>query len=225
MTKHTAHTTTRIPLQAPEQWSDQTRDLLQNKTFPAPDGNAFHHYVALARNPWFFDRWLKMNGTTVMRSLLTDREKLMVIMHTAWWTRCSYAWLQRDKDSDQREAHIASLHSSPRDAGCTDAELADLARPASDGSWSDTDRALLQAVEDCGQRGGISSPTWSALRGSYDDDQLFDLVTLIGLYFLTCISLNSLGVPNYPGDPAPPWGAVDNGSPGAYRDLEAGGHR
>jgi hypothetical protein len=42
---------------------------------------------------------------------------------------------------------------------------------------------------------------------------MFDIVTLIGLYFLTCISLNSLGVPNYPGDPAPPWKHVDNGSP------------
>lgn len=205
--------TQRLPLQTPGEWSQQTRELLENKTFPAPDGHPFHHYIALARNPWFFDRWLKMNGTTVMRSHLNDREKLMVIMHTAWWTRCSYAWMQRDKNSDEREAHVASLHSSPLDAGCTADELVDLGRPAADGTWSDTDRAILQAVEDCGTGGGISTPTWAVLRDKYSDDELFDLVTLIGLYFLTCISLNSFGVPNYPGDSAPPWDHVDNGSP------------
>jgi hypothetical protein len=119
MTHTDTSPTTRLPLQTSDQWSEMTRELLENKTFPAPDGNLFHHYRALARNPWFFDRWLKMNGTTVLRSQLSQREKLMVIMHTAWWTHCSYAWVQRDKDSDVREAHVPELHSSPRDAGCS----------------------------------------------------------------------------------------------------------
>ena len=205
--------TARFPLMPEAEWSDFARDLLEHKTFPGPDGQPYHHYIAFARHPWFFDRWLKMTGTVVKHSRLNEREKLMVIMHTAWWTRCSFAWVQRDKDSDVRHNLNPALHSSPRDAGCTDTELADLARPAEEGSWSDDDRAILTAVEECGRQGGISTPTWQALRRTRSTEQLMDLATLIGLYFLTCLTINNFGVPNYPNDPAPPWDHVDNGSP------------
>lgn len=203
----------RIPLLPEEEWSPQARDLLENKCYPGPDDKQYHHYLSFAHHPWFLDRWLKMAGTVVKHSSLGEREKQMVVMHTAWWTRSSYGWVQRNKDSDVRKNLISSLHTSPRDAGLTDAEIANLARPASAGPWSDADRAILLAVEDCGEKGGISTPIWEALRQTHDTKQIIDLVAFISFYFLTFMNINSFSVPNYPGDPEPPWDHVDNGSP------------
>lgn len=204
----------RFPPLPVEEYSEFGQDLLLNKTFAGPDGLPYHHYRSYAHRPWFFDRWLKLTGSVVKHSTLGERDKQLVIMHVAWLTRSSFSWVQRVKQTDQRRNEIPSLHSSPLDAGCTAEELADLAKPAAEGSWSPRDRAILDAVEETAQQGGISDRTWKALSGTFERDQLFDLVALIGLYLLTCTTINSLGVPHYPGDPAPPWDPVDNGSPG-----------
>lgn len=204
---------TRIPFLPLVEHHGFGRELLENKTFPGPDGEPYNHYRILARSPWFFDRWLKMTGTVLKHSSLDERTKAMVIMHVAWWTRCSFAWVNRDKETDQRHNLIPAMHSSPKAAGCTAEELADLARPAAEGTWSAPDRAVLDAIEETGRDGGISTPTWRLLAARFTEQQLFDLVALIGLYLLTCTTINSLGVPGYPGDAAPPWAPVDNGSP------------
>jgi hypothetical protein len=47
----------------------------------------------------------------------------------------------------------------------------------------------------------------------FSEEQMIYLVTLIGLYLLTCTTVNSLGVPAYPSDRSAPWEPVDNGSP------------
>ncbi len=203
----------RIPLEPTAAFEGFGRELLEEKTFDGPDGEPYNHYRIYARSPWFFDRWLKLTGSVVKHSSLDERTKLMVIMHVAWWTRSSFAWVQRDKETDSRHNLISTLHSSPRSAGCTDSELRDLAKPAADGEWAALDKAILDAVEETGRDGGISTPTWQTLAESFTEQQMFDLVALIGLYLLTCTSINSLGVPHYPGDGAAPWPHVDNGSP------------
>jgi hypothetical protein len=172
-----------------------------------------NHYRIYARSPWFFDRWLKLTGSVVKHSSLDERTKLMVIMHVAWWARSSFAWVQRDKETDSRHNIVASLHSSPRSAGCTEDELRELAKQASAGTWSAVDRAILDAVEETCRQGGISTPTWQLLTEQFTEQQMFDLVALIGLYLLTCTTINSIGVPHYPGDAAAPWEPIDNGSP------------
>ncbi len=203
----------RIPLEPTKEFEGFGRELLEQKTFAGADGEPYNHYRIFARSPWFFDRWLKLTGSVVKHSSLDERTKLMVIMHTAWLTRSSFAWVQRDKETDTRHNIIPALHSSPRSAGCTDAELSDLGKAAEEGTWSDFDRAILVATEETKEQGGISSPTWKTLAEKYTEEQLIDLVALIGLYLLTCTSINSLGVPHYPGDPSAPWDRVDNGSP------------
>lgn len=203
----------RVPFMTEAEWSDHARDLLEHKTYAGPDGRPYNHYVVFAHRPWLLDRWLKLAGSVVKHSSLGEREKQMVVMHAAWCTRSGYGWVQRNKDAHVRENVIPSLHTSPRDAGLTEAEIADLARPADEGSWSADDRVVLVAVEECGGQGGISTPTWEALQRTHDLEQLVDLVAFVAFYFLTFMTINSLGVPNYPGDPAPPWNHVDNGSP------------
>lgn len=175
------------------------------------DGRMQRHYAVLINNPYFMERWARLSGTVVLRSSLSNREKMIVVMRLARLLRCSYAWVQRQAEKDPA-VYLPDLHTKPQDH-LSAAELDALAQDASDGRWSPHEAALLQAVEETWAQGGISDDVWRQLKATFSDTQMYDLVMLIGYYLMTMTMLNSMGVQNLPDDPPAPWARVDNGSP------------
>ncbi|MDP3750017.1 MAG: hypothetical protein Q8Q88_23570 [Phenylobacterium sp.] len=200
----------RIQPPAPEAYTERMQQAA-TLTKRGRDGQMQKHYAAMMANPYFLERWLRMSGTVVGKNRLSDREKMMVVMHLAWCMRCSYAWVQRQGEKDPA-TYIPSLHTKPQDHLTRD-ELHKLTMPAKKALWPKQDSALLLAVEQTFEAGGISSKTWSDLSEFLDEGKLYDLVMLLGFYLMTMSMLNSLGVANYEGDPVAPWPRIDNGAP------------
>lgn len=180
-------------------------------TKPGRDGRMQRHYATFINNPYFLERWARMAGTVVLRSSLSNRQKMMVVMRLARLMRCSYAWVQRQAEKDPK-SYMADLHTKPQDHLSVD-ELGLLAQDSSAGPWSPEEADLLLAVEETWSAGGVSTATWARLSRSLSEQQLYDLVMLIGYYLMTMSMLNSMGVPNLDDDPPAPWAQVDNGAP------------
>jgi len=194
----------------PSQYTERMTEAAK-LTKHGPDGKMQTHYGVLMNNPYFLERWTRMAGTVVMRNSLQSREKMMVIMHLAWCMRCSFAWIQRQAEKDPA-VYIPTLHTKPQDHLSAD-ELHKLTLPADKAIWSNHERLLLRATEETFEAGGISSATWSGLSEFMTQTELYDLVMLLGFYMMTLSMINSLGVPNYDGDPPAPWPPADNGAP------------
>ena len=72
--------------------------------------------------------------------------------------------------------------------------------------WSDADRTLLRATDELCNDAFISDATWAALRSSWSEQQVVDLIFTVGQYNLVSMALNSLGVQLDDGVPGFPKG-------------------
>jgi alkylhydroperoxidase family enzyme len=84
-----------------------------------------------------------------------------------------------------------------RDAGLTDDEIRAVGRLDDDlaaGSWSDGERAALQATDQLLADHRVTDVTWQALTADHDTEQLIELCMLAGHYAMLAGVLNSAGV-------------------------------
>jgi alkylhydroperoxidase family enzyme len=79
------------------------------------------------------------------------RQRELIIMRTGWATGCDYEWTQHWKVA--RETF-----------GVSDEELLGLRDWRSASCFSDSDRAVLSAVDDVQTTGAISGETWASIR-------------------------------------------------------------
>ena len=150
------------------------------------DGRIQRHYATFMHNPYFLERWARMAGTVVLRSALSNREKMLVVMRLARLMKCSYAWTQRQAEKDPA-VYLPDLHTKPQDH-LSQEEIEVLARESPIGAWTRHEFALLAAVSESWEQGGISSATWSILQETLSETQMYDLVMLIG-YYLSLIHI------------------------------------
>jgi alkylhydroperoxidase family enzyme len=69
-----------------------------------------------------------------------------------------------------------------RGAGLTDGEIAAVAAPLSDGGWSASERALLQAADDLHATQDVAEETWGVLASYYDTPALAEIPFVVGQY-------------------------------------------
>lgn len=83
-----------------------------------------------------------------------------------------------------------------RAAGLTDDEIAGLAHGS--GVWPEADAAVIAMADELLAEGGVTDGTWRRLRAVLPQDQLVDLVVLLGYYVLIAGTTNTLRVPLEP---------------------------
>ena len=66
--------------------------------------------------------------------------------------------------------------------------------------WSEHDRAIVCMVEELHRGATISGPTWAALAKTLSEQQLIELIILVGQYTTVAYYQNALGLPLYPGN-------------------------
>jgi alkylhydroperoxidase family enzyme len=96
-----------------------------------------------------------------------------------------------------------------RDVGLTDEEIYFVTRPLDQHSWTDEERAVLQAVDELYADDCISDATWQTAKKFFDDAEMIHLVMAAGCYRVVSGTLNSCGVQldeGVPGWPTPPNG-------------------
>jgi len=145
----------------------------------------------LAHAPNVLKRFSQMGGTLLFRTSVPDRERELVILRVGANAASVYEFGQHTIIGKQ--------------SGITDAEIAALTRPADEGGWNAADRALVDLADDLCRDDCVSDATWAALRGTWDDRQLVELIVTAGFYRMVSGFLNSVGVqldPGVPGWPA-----------------------
>lgn len=150
------------------------------KTLADPEGQPLNIFLTLAQHPRLLKRFNILAGTFLAHGRLDPRERELVVLRTAWRTGCSYEWGQ----------HVLIA----RDAGVAPEELERVAQEPLEG-WGDRERTLLQFADELLADVDVSDPTWDAAAAFLDEQQLIELVMLVGLYRMVSGFLNSVGVP------------------------------
>jgi alkylhydroperoxidase family enzyme len=113
------------------------------------------------------------------KTTLSPLEKDMTIVRIAWLSGGDYPWAE----------HIVGV----RKEGATEEEIRRLSSPGSAG-WSAKEAALVQAIDEIYAADKISDETWKALKASYNDSQILDLLVAATGYRMTAMTGNAFGV-------------------------------
>jgi hypothetical protein len=113
------------------------------------------------------------------------RDKELLILRTAWLSRGDYIWGRHNLIG--------------QGAGLTVEQIARVTEGPDAAGWEDFDRALLQAADELHMSRFISRPTWDALAERYTDEQLREVVLIVGNYTQLAMFQNTLGALLEPG--------------------------
>jgi 4-carboxymuconolactone decarboxylase len=170
--EQTVSTEPRLTPTTPDEWDDDTRQLLES----LGDLNIFY---TLAHHPKLLKRWLVFGGHVLAKSTLPARERELVILRTGWRCGSEYEFGQHTVIGAQ--------------AGVTDDEIARLMAESTEG-WSDADAALVRATDELVGDHCLSDESWAALNEGWSTQQVIDLIFAVGQYTLVSTALRSLGV-------------------------------
>ena len=113
------------------------------------------------------------------------RDKELLILRTAWLSRGDYIWGRHNLIG--------------QGAGLTVEQIARVTEGPDADEWEDFDRALLQAADELHTSRFISRPTWDALAERYTEEQLREVVLIVGNYTQLAMFQNTLGALLEPG--------------------------
>ena len=118
------------------------------------------------------------------------RDKEILILRTAWLSRGDYIWGRH--------------YVRGKESGLTDEEIQRITEGPTASGWSDFDATLLRAADELHTSRFVSDATWDALSARYTEDQVREVVLIVGDYTQLAMFQNSLGAqlpPGYDGLP------------------------
>jgi len=135
--------------------------------------------LTLVRQPELYEAFLPLAGRLLNGSSFSDRQRELVIMRTAVVVGSRYEWgqhvaLSRDLFDERDLARIVAGPSAP--------------------GWDDLEGALVSAVDELHDGGGITDATWARLAAGLDQRQLVELPMLVGQYHMIAFVVHALGI-------------------------------
>jgi alkylhydroperoxidase family enzyme len=128
--------------------------------------------------------WEKFRaGSLLDRGPLSLREREIVIDRTCALTGCEYEW----------GVHVATFAEA---AGLTAEQVrATVLEGAAAPCWSESERALIAAVDALHARATLGDEEFTALSAHYDDAKIFEIILLCGFYRTVSYLANGLALP------------------------------
>lgn len=172
-----------------ERWSDRARQELprflrhpERYLGDGPDVRPMPNAMGLlAHHPAVAATWLSFTDLLAgPQAVLDPRLRELAILRVAWRSRCSYEW----------EQHVRMAASVGLDATA----LAAVAEGPEAPSWTAVDRAVVRAVDDTVDTGRVAPPTFAALHEALGDQQVLELLFVIGAYLCFAVVANSTGL-------------------------------
>lgn len=163
------------------QWGEQLCAILDRR-FQGTDARLGDNnvFTTLARHERLFRSWLGFGGFLLGAGVLPARERELLILRTGCNCGSSYEWGQHVRLGEQ--------------LGLAREELLRVAEGPQAQGWSAEDRVLLEAADELHADAKLSQRTWEALAERYDEQELIELVMLVGHYHMVAFALNSLEV-------------------------------
>jgi 4-carboxymuconolactone decarboxylase len=143
-------------------------------------------FTTLVRHPELFRTWTALLEV-LLNGSLPARDRELLVLRTGWNCRSEYEWGQ----------HVVV----GRRVGLTDEEIQRVRVGASAPGWDQTTAVLLRAADELHTGTTLSEATWAALTGRYDEQQLIEIVMVVGHYHMVAMVVNSLQVERDPGIP------------------------
>ena len=137
------------------------------------------HYPQLAKS------FLTLNKHVAVDTLLSTRDKELIILRTTWLRRADNEFAQHiilGKRAGLESDDIERVIKGPNAAG-----------------WQNNDATLVQAVDDLVEQDRVRPATMTALSESYSDKEIMDMIFLVGNYSVLGSAVNSFDIPLDPG--------------------------
>ena len=132
----------------------------------------------IARHPAMYPIFVPWIEQLIARTKLPPRDREVLVIRT----------LALSSETYEAHHHVQIA----RKAGMSEAEIAAVARgDAGLGAW---DAVLVSAAEELVRERRISDSTWVALAARYDEEQLMEVVFLVGCYNTMAMLTMSLGM-------------------------------
>jgi alkylhydroperoxidase family enzyme len=170
--------TNRIPLLNRDQIDPSLLELPAYLRSNSPE--PFNIYRTLAHHPAMVRKWLEFADALRFEAKLSGRDRELLILRTGVNCHCEYEWGQ----------HVPYARAS----GILEEELLALHRPVESHPWADNERALLTAADELHASSDLSEATWLELATFYSNDELIEVIMLVGQYHLVSFVLNSFRV-------------------------------
>lgn len=187
-----AKTAPRIAPLPPSEWNDDiiealgafpsSRDFVLSRWQENSDDKRGQNTLGfLARYPELAKAFLTLNKHVAVDTLLTVRDKELLILRTTWLIKADNEFAQ----------HLIL----GRRAGLNDAEMQRVQGDANDPDWNDNDAALIRAADELHGNSRISDDTFVKLASHYSEKQIMDIIFLMGTYRLLGTAVNSFNIP------------------------------
>jgi alkylhydroperoxidase family enzyme len=147
-----------------------TQDIRKASGSPTPVSAADvpEMMTTLLRHPDLYRQIADLSVQLMGKGVLAPRDRQLAIMRLSWLRQAPYVWGEHVKNSKR--------------AGLTSDELEQVTHGSSAPAWNEHERAILRAVEELHQDAMISDDTWAALSNRLDDQQLIELLALVGQF-------------------------------------------
>ncbi len=157
---------------------EQAELLAPYRTFSG--GEPYNIFRTLARHPKLFKRSMVLATGLLVKGNLPPRVREIVILRVAWRAGSNYEWGQHVRIG--------------LDSGLDKAEIAALAAEAAESTWSDADRLAISVTDELCAEDDLTDATWDAALAQWGEQDLMELIFLVGNYRMLAGFLNAARV-------------------------------
>jgi len=166
--------TKRLQPLPPDEWPAELGQIRQDLGQPLNIHSVMAHHAELLQ------AWMPYRYHIVRDSSLSPRHRELLVLRTAVNCKADYEWQQ----------HVIR----GREAGLSDQEIERVKEgPDADG-WEPAEVLLLSAADDCQRNAKISDDTCRDLCHHFDDRQLLDIISTVGVYMTIAVIVNTFDV-------------------------------
>lgn len=157
---------------------EQAELLEPYRTFSG--GEPFNIFRTLVRHPKLFKRSMVLATGLLMKGALSPRVREIAILRVAWRSGSVYEWGQHVRIG--------------LDSGLTQDEIDSLATEAPAASFDDAERLTVTVADELCQTVDLTDATWDAGIATWGEQDLMELIFLIGNYRMLAGFLNAARV-------------------------------
>jgi 4-carboxymuconolactone decarboxylase len=135
----------------------------------------------IVRHPALYTAWQPLGNELLRKGLLPSRARELAILRTAWLCQCDFEWGQ----------HVPIGLAE----GLLAEDLAGVVEGRAYSGWSASDSCIVGAADDLLTANMLQDATWVELDRHFSDQQIIELIFVIGHYTMMAWVMRSLAVP------------------------------
>ena len=176
-----------LPLTADE-LSEDGKALIASlrANYGLSDGYLPDSTATMLRHPAMYGPYIDYVGERNRASVVPRRDLELVILRTGRLCGSGYIWGEHVRFGKQ--------------AGLSDEEVAWLVEGSSATGWPERDRALCHLCEELHETSFVSDATWAVIAKHFTEQQIIEILSIIGSYHEVAYLYNAIRVRPIPGN-------------------------